>query len=88
MFEWDEAKRRTNLVKHGLDFADAYLVYDDPGKLTFESSRDDEYRLIDLALVLVKGMVLSLVYVEQNDCVRVISFRKASREERRAYEQR
>ena len=87
MFEWDEAKRRSNLKKHGLDFVDAHLVYDEPGKLTYESRRDDEFRLMDLAFVPVKGAILSLVYVERDDCVRVISFRKASREERRAYEQ-
>lgn len=87
MFEWDEAKRRSNLKKHGLDFVDAHLVYDEPGKLTYESSRDDEYRLMDLAFVPMKGSILSLVNVECDDCVRVISFRKASREERRAYEQ-
>lgn len=87
MFEWDEAKRRSNLKKHGLDFVDAHLVYDEPGKLTYESRRDDEFRLMDLAFVSVKGAILSLVYVERDDCVRVISFRKASREERRAYEQ-
>jgi uncharacterized DUF497 family protein len=66
---------------------DAHLVYDEPGKLTYESSRDDEYRLMDLAFVPMKGSILSLVNVECDDCVRVISFRKASREERRAYEQ-
>lgn len=28
IYEWDEAKRATNLEKHGLDFADAQLVYE------------------------------------------------------------
>jgi uncharacterized DUF497 family protein len=39
MLVWDEAKRKTNLQKHGLDFVDAGLVYDNPGKITFESPR-------------------------------------------------
>jgi uncharacterized DUF497 family protein len=30
MFVWDETKRRSNLEKHGLDFKDAHLVYDNP----------------------------------------------------------
>jgi uncharacterized protein len=37
MLVWDEAKRKTNLQKHGLDFADAGLVYDNPDKITFQS---------------------------------------------------
>ena len=35
MLVWDEAKRKTNLQKHGLDFADAGLVYNNPNKITF-----------------------------------------------------
>jgi uncharacterized DUF497 family protein len=34
VFLWDEAKRKSNLEKHGLDFKDAHLIYDDPEKLT------------------------------------------------------
>jgi uncharacterized DUF497 family protein len=86
VFVWDEAKRKSDLKKHGLDFADAHLVYDDPDKLTYESSREDEYRLMDIALVVIKGRLLTIVYVERGDDVRAISFRNASREERKQYE--
>ena len=34
-FTWDKGKRAKNLAKHGLDFADAHLVYDSPAKVTF-----------------------------------------------------
>jgi hypothetical protein len=87
VFVWDETKRLSNLTKHGLDFRDAYLVYDDPNKCTYDASREDEYRLMDVALLVVKGRLLTLVYMEIGDDVRVISFRNASREERKAYEQ-
>ena len=87
MFEWDEAKRLSNLRKHGLDFRDAHLVYDDPDKCTYDASRNDEYRLMDVALAVLKGRLLTLVYMETEDDVRVISFRNASQEERNAYEQ-
>jgi uncharacterized DUF497 family protein len=83
----DEAKRRSNLKKHGLDFGDAYLVYENPDKCTYDASRGDEYRLMDVALAVVKGRLLTLVYVEQDDEVRVISFRNASRTERKQYEE-
>ncbi|MFZ0395879.1 MAG: BrnT family toxin [Terracidiphilus sp.] len=87
MYVWDELKRKSNLKKHGLDFRDAALVYENPNKCTYDASRDDEYRLMDVALAVIKGRLLTLVYIETDDVVRVISFRNASREERKRYEQ-
>lgn len=87
MFVWDERKRLSNTKKHGLDFNDARLVYDNPEKLTYRASHEDEVRQMDLALVLIKGRVLALVYTERGVDVRVISFRPASREEREQYEE-
>ena len=87
MVAWDEAKRKSNLKKHGLDFNDAHLVYDNPEKCTYESCREGERRFIDLAFAWVKGRLLALIYTPRGDDVRVISFRPASREERKQYEQ-
>ena len=87
MLVWDETKRKSNLEKHGLDFEDAHLVYEDPNKLTYDSSRKGERRLLDLAFAIVRGRLLALIYAERGDDVRVISFRAASREEREQYEQ-
>lgn len=84
---WDEAKRQSNLRKHGLDFVDAHLVFDSPAKVTFRSSRNEEDRLLDFAMVEVAGTLLVLVYVERGNDVRIISFRRSSRRERRVYEQ-
>lgn len=86
MIVWDEAKRQANLKKHGLDFADAHLVYENPEKVTVASVRNGETRQLDTAVVEVLGTILALVYVERNDDVRIISFRHASRQERRRYE--
>jgi uncharacterized protein len=87
VYVWDEAKRKSNLNKHGLDFRDASLVYENPNKCTYDASRGDEYRSMDVALALVKGKLLTLVYTEREDEVRVISFRNASRTERKQYEE-
>jgi uncharacterized DUF497 family protein len=87
VYVWDDAKRKANLEKHGLDFRDAYLVYENPDKCTYDASRGDEYRLMDVALAVIKGRLLTLVYMEQDDDVRVISFRHASRTERKQYEE-
>lgn len=87
MFVWDATKRESNLRKHGLDFRDAHLVYDNPEKCTYDSSRLGEFRLMDVAMAVIHGRLLALVYTERGDDVRVISFRPASREERKQYEQ-
>lgn len=87
MYVWDEAKRRSNLRKHGLDFRDAPLVYENPNKCTYDASRGDEYRLMDIALAVVKGRLLTLVCTENDDEGRVISFRNASREQRKRHEE-
>ena len=87
MIVWDEAKRKTNLEKHGLDFADADMVYEDPRKITFQSPRKGEAREQDIAMVAVRGRVLTLIYVDRGTDIQVISFRVASRVEREVYEQ-
>jgi uncharacterized protein len=84
---WDETKREINLRKHGLDFRDASLVYDNLTKMTFSSPRAGEERLLDVAIVDVVGRFLTLLYVHRGEEIRVISFRPSSRAERRRYEQ-
>lgn len=87
MLVWDDARRKSNLEKHGLDFKDAHLVYDNPDKCTYDTSRQGEQRWMDLAVAVIQGRLLTLIYTERGDNVRVISFRPASREEREQYEQ-
>lgn len=85
MIVFDEVKRQTNLAKHGLDLADAGLVYHAPNKITFCSPRQGEHRLMDVAMVEIVGIVLVLVYVERDQDIRAISLRRASKQERKYY---
>lgn len=85
MYEWDEAKREANLRKHRLDFWVAYLVYESPEKITYRLKSEREARFLDVALVEMKGAILALVYTIRSGNVRFISFRFASRKERRRY---
>lgn len=85
MIVFDDAKRQANLAKHGLDLADAGLVYNSPNKITLCSPRQDEDRFLDIAMVEVMGVVLVLVYVERDQDVRAISLRRASKQERKHY---
>lgn len=83
---FDPVKDAANIVKHGLSLADALLVFDAPNKLTLQSTRQDEARLVDIAMVEVAGVVLVLVYVMRHpDEVRAISLRRASKQERTLY---
>jgi uncharacterized protein len=86
VYEWDEAKREANLRKHGLDFDDADSVFENPHKVTFAIPGRGEARWLDVALVELNGVVLALVYAVRGYNVRIISFRKASRKERRIYD--
>ena len=85
MIVFDEVKRQTNLAKHGLDLADAGLVYHAPNKITLCSPRQGEHRLMDVAMVEIVDIVLVLVYVERDQDIRAISLRRASKQERRYY---
>lgn len=79
-FTWSEAKRKSNLNSHGLDFADARQVFAGP-TFTFEDDRFlyDEPRFVTLGLL--KGIPVSIVHTETPDQIRVISFRKATKNE-------
>lgn len=86
MYEWDEKKRAANLLKHGLDFDDADLVFESLNKVTFAEIGRGEPRWRDIAAVTLNGTVLTLIYTVRGYNVRIISFRKASGKERRIYD--
>ena len=83
-FEWDETKRQTNLRDHKLDFADAQIVFSGI-TFTFEDDRFEygEDRFITLGLL--REIVVVIAHTERNDTVRLISMRKATKNEQRLY---
>jgi uncharacterized protein len=87
-FTFDPRKDAANILKHGLSLSDAPLVFNAVNKLTIESIRQGEARLMDVAMVDVVGVVLVLVYVlREPQQVRAISMRRASLQERILYAQ-
>lgn len=87
-FTFDPRKDAANILKHGLSLSDAPLVFNAVNKLTIESIRQGEARLMDVAMVDVVGVVLVLVYVlREPQQVRAISLRRASLQERILYAQ-
>jgi uncharacterized protein len=84
--EWDENKRRENLAKHGIDFLDAPEVFGDPRQRTFRSKHPpDERRYITLGLL--RSRLVAVIWTLRDDKLRVISIRRARRNERRFYEE-
>ena len=84
--EWDEGKRRANLRKHGIDFADAVEVFHDLIALTREDRRHEDDRFMTLGVDFV-GRLLVVIYTYPDpETIRVISARKAGPNERKQYE--
>lgn len=84
-FEWDENKREYNLEKHGIDFIDAIAIFDDPDRIEFENNRKGETRCQTIGMV--HDIVLFLVYTSRGRKKRIISVRRASKNERKAYDE-
>jgi uncharacterized protein len=82
--EWDEAKRQSNLLKHGLDFTDAELIFEHD-VWEIEDTREDygEERIITFGLL--KGRVVILVHTPRASALRIISLRKADSDEEQLY---
>ena len=84
-FEWDSEKAKSNLRKHGVDFADAVGVFHDPLALSRPDEAEGEERFLALGMDFL-GRVLTVIYTLRGDDVRIISARAATRAERRSYE--
>ncbi len=87
-FEWDEDKAKTNFRKHKVTFEEAKSVFNDPLLLTFPDPdhSDDEERYLNIGMSL-KRRVLIVVHTERYQTIRLISSRKATRSQRRAYKE-
>ena len=83
-FEWDENKRRINLEKHGFDFRDCALLFRGP-VASWLDVRFDYGEPRFLAAGLLNGRVVIVAYAEKPNAIRIISMRKASRNEETYY---
>lgn len=83
-YTWDEAKRQTNIARHGLDFEDAEQVFHGP-TYTFEDERYayGEQRFITIGMLDL--MMVLIAHTERDQTIRVISMRKATKYEEKLY---
>jgi uncharacterized DUF497 family protein len=83
-YEWDQRKRRANVKKHGIDFIDVPKVFDgDVVILPDERFEDGETRFI--AIGILKSFVVVVAYTERAENIRIISARKATKNEQIYY---
>jgi hypothetical protein len=85
-FEWDEKKNTENIHKHGLDFAEAFKVFQNPLLIKLDNRYGyTEERYIGIGYLSGRNVVI--VYTERGpDKIRVISLRKANSREKDIYE--
>lgn len=84
IFEWDERKRRSNLSKHRLDFADCRAVF--RGRvLTCVDGGDDYGEVRFLTRGLLRSRVVVVAHTEVRNVIRVISMRRAATHEEADY---
>ncbi len=90
-FEWDEQKNRQNRAKHGIWFEEARTAFDDPHGRVFgdpEHSEDEERLILLGTSSASRVLVVVHCYRESESRVRLISARKATKKERKTYEER
>jgi hypothetical protein len=83
-FEWDDAKRKSNIKKHGFDFVDAEKVFNG-ATFTINDDRFDYGKNRYITLGMSEGIVIVITHLEEDELIRIISIRKATKNEQKIY---
>lgn len=83
-FEFDEPKSRSNLLKHGIHFVDAQILWNDPRLLEIPANTEDEPRFVVIGLI--NGRHWSAVATYRGGNIRLISVRRSRTEQAALYE--
>lgn len=89
VFDWDARKAKNNLAKHGVSFEEASTVFGDPLALTISDpshSRLGEERFVTIGGSFLRRLLV-IVHCDEDENIRIISARRATRRERNDYEQ-
>lgn len=82
-FEWDDAKRDSNLAKHDIDFSRAVLLFDGRDVIETQSAYPDEERWQRTGMV--DDRFMTVIWTHRGDKIRIISARRARTNEKRDY---
>ena len=83
-FEFDPEKSKSNKIKHGIDFVEAQLLWDDPDRLEVPAKTQKEERLLLVGRISAKHW--SAIFTPRSGKTRIISVRRARKQEVDAYE--
>ena len=83
-FEYDEVKSKRNKEKHGIDFVEAQLLWDDPERMEIPAKTEDEPRYVVIGKIAEKHW--SLIFTCRENKTRIISARRSRKEEIEFYE--
>ena len=83
-FEYDPAMSASNLAKHDIDFGQAQAIWDDPWMLEAPAKTEDEPRFLSIGKI--EGKHWAAIWTPRGDAVRIISVRRARKEEIAYYE--
>ncbi len=86
-FQWDEEKAKSNLKKHGVSFEEGATIFNDPMIATIldPDHSEDEERFISIGMSVIRRL-LSVIHTYRKDRLRLISARKATKAEKKNYE--
>ncbi len=84
VFEYDQNKSRTNKAKHGIDFVEAQLLWEDPDLIEIPAKTVDEPRFLVIGKIEEKNWSGIITY--RGEIVRIISVRRSRKEEIEIYE--
>ena len=86
-FEWDDEKAQSNLKKHGVSFDEAATIFNDPRIATIfdPDHSEDEERYISIGMSVIMRL-LSVIHTFRKERIRLISARKATKTEKKNYE--
>lgn len=86
VFEWDEGKSRSNIAKHGLSFETACRIFTRP-VLSVVDERNDYGEVREISIGRIDDtVVLCVAHTDRKGVTRIISARRASRRERKRFE--
>jgi len=86
-FEWDDEKAKSNLKKHGIGFEEGATIFNDPKIATISDPdhSEDEERFISIGMSVIRRL-LTVIHTYRIERIRLISTRKATKAEKKNYE--
>ena len=85
LFEWDDVKAQSNLAKHGVSFEVSRSAFEDLFALDLLDADSGQGEIRYVIIGMVNGVLLTVVYTERGDRIRIISSRKATAHEEKEY---